>query len=268
MKKLPGLINLCRNVGIAASICFSLAPSFAQDAEIKNAERLTDQDKRKQAVEVLRKATETYPAAANLYYHLGHAQILAGDQAGAKASFDKGAALNPKEPLNFAGQGHILVLEKKGAQAKPLFDKALGMGKKNVATLQAIAEAEMTDKSMSKDALALLQKAKGLAETDPKTFLLLGDYYLLENQGGPCASAYEDAATLNPSSGAPWYKHALLFMRTKNIPVVEEDLKKAITADPQYALAHKELGELYYLKKDGANAVKHYETYLGLSDSP
>jgi tetratricopeptide (TPR) repeat protein len=121
---------------------------------------------------------------------------------------------------------------------------------------------------LSKDALAQLQKAKALAETDFKTFMLLGDYYLLENQGGSCASAYEDAGTLNPASGAPWYKHALLFMRTKNIPVVEEDLKKSITADPQYALAHKELGELYYLKKDGANAVKHYETYLGLSDSP
>ena len=50
--------------------------------------------------------------------------------------------------------------------------------------------------------------------------------------------------------------------------MVEEDLKKSITADPQYALAYKELGELYYLKKDGANAVKNYETYLGLSDSP
>src|SRR5579859_4787288 len=29
-----------------------------------------------------------------------------------------------------------------------------------------------------------------------------------------------------------------------------------------------ELGELYYLKKDGNNAVKHYEIYLNLTDSP
>jgi len=268
MKKLLDLIKQYRNVGIAASLCLVLAPSFAQDAEIKNAERLIDKDKKKQAIEVLQKATETYPAAAQLFYHLGQAQLLVGDQAGAKSSFDKGVAANPKEPLNHVGLGHILVLEKKGAQAKPLFDKALGFGKKNVATLQAIGKAEMIDKTLSKDALVLLQKAKEINPNDFKIALLLGDYYLSENQGGSCASAYEDAEALNPSSGIPPYKHALLFMRTKNIPVVEEDLKKSIKADPEYALAYKELGELYYLKKDGANAVKYYETYLSLSDSP
>jgi len=268
MKKLLDLIKQYRNVGITASLCLVLVPSFAQDAEIKNAERLTDQDKRKKAVEVLQKATETYPAAAQLFYHLGQAQLLAGDQAGAKSSFDKGVAANPKEPLNYVGQAHILILEKNGAQAKPLFDKAIGLGKKNVATLQAIAKADLADKAYRKDALPLLQKAKEISPTDFKTALLLGDYYLLENQGGSCASAYEDAEALNPSSGIPPYKHALLFMRTKNIPVVEEDLQKAIKIDPEFALAHKELGELYYLKKDGNKAVKHYEIYLGLTDSP
>jgi len=49
---------------------------------------------------------------------------------------------------------------------------------------------------------------------------------------------------------------------------VEEDLQKAIKIDPEFALAHKELAELYYLKKDGANAVKHYQTYLKLTDNP
>lgn len=255
-------------VGMAAALCLILYPGFGQDAEIKNAERLTDQDKRKQAVEVLQKATETYPAAAQLYYHLGMAQLQVGDQAGAKASFEKGISINPKESLNYAGQGHIFILEKRVPQARASFEKALSLGKKNVTTLQAVAHAEMLDKSISKEALAHLQKAKQENPNDFKTALLLGDYYLSENQGGSCASAYEDAEILNPSSGAPAYKHAMLFLRTKNIPVVEEDLKKSITADPQYALAYKELGELYYLKKDGANAVKNYETYLGLSDSP
>jgi cytochrome c-type biogenesis protein CcmH/NrfG len=270
MKNLLGLLkNHYKNVGIIAVLSLILIPSFAQDAEIKNADRLIDHDKRKQAVEVLQKATTTYPTAAKLFYYLGQAQLYAGDQNGAKASFDAGVKADPKEPLNYAGQGQILILEKKGAaQAKPLLDKALNLGKKNVANLQAIAKAYMADKATSKDALPLLQKAKEINPNDPKTSLLLGDYYLMENQGGSCASAYEDATALDPSSGAPLYKHALLFMRTKNIPVVEEDLKKSIAADPEYALAHKELGELYYLKKDGANAVKHYEIYLSLTDSP
>src|SRR6476646_6604767 len=108
MKKLLDLVKQLGNVGIVAALSLVLVPSFAQDAEIKNAERLIDHDKKKQAVVVLQKATETYPAAAQLFYHLGQAQLLVGDQAGAKSSFDKGASANPKEPLNFVGQGHIL----------------------------------------------------------------------------------------------------------------------------------------------------------------
>src|SRR6478736_815736 len=269
MKTLFDLIkNHYKNVGITAALSFVLIPAFSQDAEIKNADRLMDHDKRKAAVEVLQKATTTYPAVAKLFYYLGQAQLYAGDQAGAKASFDAGVKVDPKEPLNYAGQGHILSLEKKKTEAKVVLDKALSLGKKNVANLQAIAKAYMADKASNKEALPLFQKAKEINANDLKTSLLLGDYYLAENQGGSCASAYEDAEVLDPSSGAPSYKHALLFMRTKNIPVVEEDLKKSIKADPEYALAHKELGELFYLKKDGANAVKYYETYLGLTDSP
>ncbi len=268
MKKSLDLLKQLGNVGIAAVFSLAVTSSFAQDAEIKNAERLIEQDKKKQAIDVLQKATAAYPASAQLYYHLGHTQLLAGDQASAKNSFDKGVAANPKEPLNYVGQGHVLILEKKGAQAKPLFDKALSFGKKNVAVLQALAEAEMLDKAYSKDALAHLQKAKEIAPTDAKTFLLLGDYYLTENNGGSTASAYEDAAIQNPNGAAAWYKHAALFMRSKNIAIVEEDLQKAVKIDPGFALAHRELGELYYQKKDGANAAKHYKLYLDLTDSP
>ncbi|HEV8513752.1 MAG TPA: hypothetical protein VGQ59_10765 [Cyclobacteriaceae bacterium] len=269
MKNLLDLIKMqYKNVGITAVLTLIIIPSFAQDAEIKNAEDLIDEDKRKQAVQVLQKATTTYPTSAKVFYYLGQAQLYAGDQNGAKASFEAGIKADPKEPLNYAGQGHILVLEKKGPQAKLSFDKALGLGKKNVANLQAIAKGQIADKALSKEALPLLQKAKEINPNDFKTALLLGDYYLLENQGGSCASAYEDAEVLNPSSGWPSYKHALLFMRTKNLPVVEEDLKKSITANQKFALAYKELARLYYLKNDGKNAVKNQETYLSLTDSP
>ena len=126
MKNLVILVRQFGKVGIAAAVSLVVNASFGQDAEIKNAERLINQDKKKQAVAVLQKATETYPTAPYLFYHLGQAQLLAGDQAGAKASFEKGIAANPKEPLNYAGQGHIFVLEKKVPQARASFEKALG----------------------------------------------------------------------------------------------------------------------------------------------
>src|SRR5882672_3920855 len=77
MKNLFILAKQFGKVGIAAALSLVLYPLFGQEAEIKNAERLTDQDKKKQAVEVLQKATETYPTATYLFYHLGQAQLLA-----------------------------------------------------------------------------------------------------------------------------------------------------------------------------------------------
>ncbi len=268
MKRFLDLARPFGKVSFTTVFFLLFRAAIAQEAEIKSAEHLMDQDKKKQAIETLQKAITTYPVAANLYYHLGHAQLLAGDKAGAKSSFDKGVATNPKEPLNYVGQGHLLILDKKGAEAKLLFDKALGFGKKNVGTLQAIAEADLADKAYAKDAIALLTKAKEYNQNDPRTYLLLGDAYLIENIGGSSATAYEDASALDSKNARAVYKRGLLFKRSKNIPVVEEDLKKAIAIDPEFALAHKELGELYYQKKDGPNAAKHYKIYLDLTDSP
>ncbi|GHN01308.1 hypothetical protein WSM22_27970 [Cytophagales bacterium WSM2-2] len=251
-------------------LAFLIGSAVAQDAEIKAAQALIDHDKKKAAVELLQKAITTYPVASNLYFYLGNAQLQAGDQAGAKASYDKGAETFPKEPLNFVGQGRILVLEKKGAQAKPLFDKALGFGKKNTTTINAIAEAYLSDKDKTyqKDAMALLTRSKELNEANFTTQMLLGDAYFNEKMGGPCASAYERAAEIDPKSGAPGYKLAYLFSGSSDLEQVEKNLKQSVTADPEYAISHRELGELYYKKKDGANAVKHYKIYLDLTDNP
>jgi tetratricopeptide (TPR) repeat protein len=269
MKKTLDLMKQIGKVGIAAAFLLVFVNANAQTPEIDNAEHLFDEDKKKKAIELLQTAATSATEPAVLYYHLGHAQLLTGDKAGAKASFDNGVKANPKEGLNYAGLAYLLVLDKKTAEAKALFDKALSLGKKNVANLRAIAEGEMHDKSLSKDALSLLQKAKEINNTDAKTFLLLGDYYLNENMGGPSASAYEDAATLDSKNSArPYYNIALLYMRSRNVPLVEEHLLKALSVDPNFALAHKELGELYYLKKDGTKAAKYYKGYLDLTDSP
>jgi len=268
MKKFLALRLRLSQAGLCLGLWAVGVGAFAQDAEIKKSESLINEDKKLQAVDVLQKAVAQYPQAANLYYYLGHSQLLTGDQAGAKNSFDKGVETNPKEPLNYVGLGRILLLEKKVDQAKPLFDKALSLGKKSVVNLQAIAEAEILDKTLSKNAFTLLQKAKELEPNNSRTYLLLSDYYLSENNGGATASAQEDAAAIDPSNAKPWFKHAMLFKRSKNMAVVEEDLNKALKIDPNFALAHKELGELYYLKKDGVNAAKHYKSYLDLTDSP
>jgi len=269
-KSMIGKLVLTSALIVLVGVAMAQDTEIKVTAEIKAAQDLINKDKKKAAVELLQKATATYPTAANLYFYLGNAQLQNGDQSGAKASYDKGVAANPKEPLNYVGQGRLLILEKKGAQAKPLFDKALGFGKKNTTTINAIAEAYLSDKDKTyqKDAMTLLQRSKDLKEDNFTTQILLGDGYFNDKMGGPCATAYERAAEIDPKSGIPGFKLAYLFSGANDLEQVEKNLKQSITSDPEFALSHRELGELYYKKKDGANAVKHYKTYLDLSDNP
>jgi tetratricopeptide (TPR) repeat protein len=269
MKRSIDLMVKLRRVGLLFVFSFICTFSNAQDAsaEIKAAQKLLDQDKKKAAVAALQKAISTYPEATQLYYYLGRAQIIAGDKAGAKASFDAGVAKNPKEPMNIVGQGHILILDKNVTQAKLKFEEALKLGKKNVAAMNAIGEAYLADKAYQKDAMDILLKAKSIG-ANAQTHVLLGNAHsMVLGQGGAAASAYEHALEADPKCAMAEFMLGELFMST-NLQVAEEHYQKAVVIDPYFAGAHRELGELYYKKKDGQNAAKHYKKYLDLTDSP
>ncbi len=232
---------------------------------------LVETEHTQKALTELEEAVKANPTDASLLYYLGFVQIKAGENAKALASFDKGILLNEKEALNFAGKGQISLLEKKEAEAKIQFDKALSMTKsKNVAVLKAVAEAYLIDNKYSVDAITLLNKAKSADNTDPEVQILFGDVYLLQNNGGLAVSSYERAASLRPTMAKPHFKMGMVFERSKNTELAMENFNKAIAVDPKYTLAYKELGEIYYLMgaKEAERAVKSYETYLSLTEKP
>lgn len=242
---------------------------FAQDADIKIAERLLDKDQPAKAIEVLNKAIIAYPLATKLYYYLGYIQLKTGETGQALKSFEKGVSMNEKEAINHVGLGAVRMLEKKTVEAKVFFDKALSMSKsKDVAVLQAIAESYLVDAKHAETALKLLEKAKLLDATNPKTFMLMGETDLLQNKGGPAITNCERAIRLDPSNAKPYYNIALVYMRSQNFALAEENFQKAISIDPEFTLAYKELGELYYSMKEGEKAVNAYESYLKLTEKP
>lgn len=241
----------------------------AQGVEVKNSLRLIDIDQPNKAIELLSKAVSEHPDDAILHYYIGYAQLQAGEYALAFESFEKGLVKNDKQPLFYVGKGHVLLLKKNTTEAKSFFDRALAMSKsKNVAVLQAIARAYLSEPKFSGEALALLEKANLIEPNNAETYLLLGDAYLLQNNGGSAVSNYEWAAQYDPKNAKPPYKIGVVYLRTKDYKIAEESFLKAISIDPGYARAFKELGELSYLSKNGTQAVKYYETYLLLTEKP
>jgi tetratricopeptide (TPR) repeat protein len=255
-------------------LAFVLTVTFAsaQDQEvkeIKEARHLIEVDQTGKAITLLDQATKTNPAVPALWYHLGMAQLKAKQRDLAAKSFDKGIALDPKEPLNYVGRGNISMLENNAQKAQLDFDQALSLTKsKNVPVLRAVSEAYLIDSKLAAKAVTLLNKAKSIDDHDPLTFVVLGDALLAQNNGGGAVSAYERAAGLDNKLALPHYKIGLVYLRSRNYPSAQEAFTKAIQIDPGYTLAYKEQGELYYQLKDGVNAAKSYEKYLSLTENP
>ena len=250
-------------------LILSIRFAIGQTVEIRDAKRFMEVDQNQKATTVLNKAIETYPSAAVLSYYLGIVQLKDGQRDLALKSFDKGISIDEKEPLNFVGKGRLSMLENNALKAKLDFEKALLISKsKSVTVLQAIADAYLIDPKLVNDALNLLLKAKSLDDHDPETFILLGDAYLQQNNGGLAVSSYEKAASLDTKLAKPHYKIGLVYLRSRNFPGAQESFTKAIEIDPGYTLAYKELGELYYQMKEGDKAVEAYQKYLSLTDKP
>lgn len=241
--------------------------AFSQDAEVKKSKRLIDVDHAAEAMAPIEAAIKQYPEEISLYYYLGYAQIKNNQLDAAAKSFDAGIAKDPKEAINYAGKGHLSMLQNRPADAKVNLDKALEMTKsKKPYVLKAVAEAYLTNAKFAGDAVALLLKAKSI-KNDAEVEMLLGDAYLLQNQAGSAVTAYENAASMEPKNGKPFYKVGLIYSRP-NPGESQKYLEKAVAADPEFTYAYDELADIYYQQKEADKAVAAAEKFRQLSSDP
>lgn len=241
--------------------------AFGQDAEIQKSKRLIDVDHANEAMAPIEAAIKQYPEEADLYYYLGYAQLKNNQLDAAAKSFDAGITLDPKEAINYAGKGHLSMLQNRPADAKVNLDKALEMTKsKKAPVLKAVAEAYLTHAKFAGEAVALLLKAKSI-KNDAEVEILLGDAYTLQNQGGSAVTAYENAAAMDPKNGKPYYKIGVIYARP-NPEESQKNFEKAVAADPEFTYAYDELIDIYYQKKQADKAIEAAEKFMKLSSDP
>ncbi|MEJ0056691.1 MAG: tetratricopeptide repeat protein [Bacteroidota bacterium] len=171
MKTTSGFLKKCSPV-FFGSVLFFLLPAITIQAQegVKSSLKFIETGQSLKAVEVLTKAITEQPEAITLYYYLGYAQLKAGENDRALETFEKGIARNDKEPLLYAGKGHVLLIKNNEAEGKALVDKAMGLAKgKNVAALQAVGRAYLANpKFVKKHGIAGLKKQRAFSWIIPK----------------------------------------------------------------------------------------------------
>jgi tetratricopeptide (TPR) repeat protein len=242
---------------------------IAQSAELAKAFRFIEIEQPTQATKILDELVTKEKRSPNLQYYIGLGYLRVGNLDAAIKSFDEGIGMKEKYGLNYAGRGHVLMLQGKSNDGEMLLQRALELSRrKDAEVLTAVAAAYAADATKANSAVHLLDKSKTLEPGNRETLMLLGDVHLMLNNGGESVSNYEWAAKADPSWAMPYFKIANVYNRTKNYDMVFESLNKAISIDNSFAPAYRKLGELYYTRKDANKAVDAYKKYLSITETP
>ena len=210
------------------------------------------------------------PTAENMYY-LGYVQVRSGDLAGAKATFEKGLTTEPKQPLNSVGLATIMLAEKNAQGAKVAFDKILLDTKmKNADVMYRIAEAYTLFENTNDpgEAVRLIdlitEKTKKPLTADMQ--IVKGDAFLIKNDGGPAATAYEQAILVGKSAKA-YIRLGVVYLRGKNYQYTVNSYQSAYETDSSFAPYYKRMGEYYIIFGKYKDASKLFRKYVDRAEA-
>lgn len=210
------------------------------------------------------------PTAENMYY-LGYVLLRNGDLAGAKSTFEKGLTTEPKQPLNGVGLATIMLAEKNAQGAKAAFDKILLDTKmKNADVMYRIAEAYTLYENTNDpgEAVRLIdlitEKTKKPLTADMQ--IVKGDAFLLKNDGGPAATAYEQSILVNKTAKA-YIRLGVVYLRGKNYQYTINSYQSAYDTDSSFAPYYKRLGEYYIIFGKYKDASKLFRKYVDRAEA-
>ena len=201
---------------------------------------------------------------ATAYYYLGQIALKNGDKAAAKASFDKGIATDANNGYNYIGLGALALAEGNTSAASGYFKDAKGKAKKNADLLTEIARAYFVADPVAynKEIEKALADAKKAQKNAPSPFILEGDR-LAKTNVGEAAGMYEMAAQFDTNLEHPeaYVKYARTYFPV-NPQYAIDKLKALLDAQPNSALAQRELAEKYYEDNQLTRAAEQYEKYI------
>jgi tetratricopeptide (TPR) repeat protein len=217
-----------------------------------------------EAQKVLTSLAESNPTPENLFA-LGHFYVRTGQFDKAMAAHEKGAALDPKNPLNQVGVGVVELGKGNTAKAKEIFAEVEKRTKgRDAQILFRIGQAyTLFDKYKDPaEAIRLIDLATKRDRTIADAFIVKGDALLARNEGGPAVTAYEYALMAKPGYALANNRIGQVYLQGKNYNLALDFYRKAIESSPDFSPAYKDLAELYFFARQYKRAAENFDLYL------
>jgi len=205
---------------------------------------------------------KTNPENAVAYYGLGECYFYSGRIDSAKSSFEKGIAVNSSYACNYAGLGKVKLLSSP-AEAESLFKDAVKKSKKDATALVAISRTyyNQTPKNLN-EAKRYIDIALGVDPNNAAAFYLNGLIELDKGNHGEASLQIERAIYFDKNLYDAYFLQSDIMVAAQNMPQAIEYIKKVTVINPEYWIAYKKLGELYYSNQKYADAVTNFAIYF------
>ncbi|RYY08019.1 MAG: tetratricopeptide repeat protein [Sphingobacteriaceae bacterium] len=257
----------------------AILSSSAYAQSLADAKKAIDAEQYQKAESMLKNLTQTQATKDENFFYLGWLYLKTEYPDSAKASFTKGISVNPKSGLNYAGLGAVDRLDKNTTSAKSNFDKAIAAtDKKDTEPYVYIGKAYLLGTPDANAAIQVLQRgvAANPKEKNPELYSALGDAYRTQLKNTDAYDNYSQALAINPKMVSAVVSTGVIWKQANNFEDSEKEYRKALSIDPNYGPAYRELAETYL--RWGRNsttavsaekytqAVNFYKKYLDLTD--
>lgn len=252
---------------------------------------LTKSEQYDKAEEVFKKLIQNEPSNAKNYFYYGENYLLnyfadtisnslAVATQEAKAIYQKGVDANANEPLNYIGLAKVSLFLGDNATAEQMREKAKSFllpykkikkmtppAPEYAFILAKIGESYINGEVVdTAKALPFVRQALKIDPKNPDIYLIAGDIYMLVNDGSAAIKNYNMAQYYNPQSPTANMKIGYVYVRGRALQQAIPFFQEAITLDPSYAPAYRELGQLYWLAQRLELSKENYKKYLELTE--
>lgn len=210
------------------------------------------------------------PKDADLLNLNGFVERKAGDYAAARKHLEESVALNPDDYNSRVNLGLVLAQLKDETGAKEQFEKALSLGATEPQVhfelskvLRALGDSEDAERELKLFQIGLK------AEADKSQAVLKATQAAEAQKNGDrqkAADLYREACAAEPDDAGLAYRLSVVLGELSDLPGQRAALEQALKDDPDFALAHYDLGYIEF--QGGNNAAAEEQFRLVVKGAP
>lgn len=218
------------------------------------------------ALKTFKKLAQANPKDPLPYYYIGEVQYQLDDYKEARLAYERGLDISSRCDECHIGLAKLDWEMGKTTEAKKHFDAALKGNSKNARIQMLVGSAYLYNKNPeATKALEYISKARDLDPKQSQHWVYLGDAYLANGDLGQAMTSYETAVEKDKNNPETYVKMARIWSSATNYSLAIEKLEEVIQLNPNYAIAYKDLYELYIRNRKFDKVVPILEKYVALT---